>query len=57
MKVDRQATDEVFLGRLGERLARLRLARNLTQAQLAEQGGLNDPASFVSRINRLLLQA
>jgi molecular chaperone HtpG len=27
------------------------------QAQLAEQGGLNDPASFVSRINRLLLQA
>jgi len=27
------------------------------QAQLAEQGGLNDPASFVARINRLLLQA
>ncbi|MGL5289408.1 MAG: molecular chaperone HtpG, partial [Aeromonas sp.] len=27
------------------------------QAQLADQGGLNDPAGFVSRINRLLLQA
>ncbi|MGL5948502.1 MAG: molecular chaperone HtpG [Aeromonas sp.] len=25
------------------------------QAQLAEQGGLNDPASFVARVNRLLL--
>ena len=40
MKVDRQATDEVFLGRLGERLARLRLrlARNLTQADEVDVG-------------------
>ncbi|GAA4492664.1 molecular chaperone HtpG [Pseudaeromonas paramecii] len=27
----------------------------LEQAQLTEQGGLNDPASFVARLNRLLL--
>lgn len=52
MKVDRQATDEVFLGRLGERLARLRLARNLTQAQLAEQAGLG-----VRTVQRLELGA
>ena len=25
------------------------------QAQLTEQGGLQDPASFVARMNRLLL--
>ena len=27
----------------------------LEQAQLTEQGGLSDPASFVARLNRLLL--
>ena len=33
-------TDEAWLQRLGLRLAQLRLAKNLTQAQLAEQAGL-----------------
>jgi transcriptional regulator with XRE-family HTH domain len=33
-------TDEAWLQRLGQRLAQLRLAKNLTQAQLAEQAGL-----------------
>jgi len=34
-------SDESLLKLLGERLARLRLARNLTQAQLAEQAGIS----------------
>ena len=33
-------TDEALLKRLGERLARLRLAQNLSQEQLAEQAGI-----------------
>lgn len=33
-------TDEAFLTQLGGRLARLRLSKNLTQQQLAEQAGL-----------------
>jgi transcriptional regulator with XRE-family HTH domain len=33
-------TDNVVLKLTGERLARLRLSKNLTQAQLAEQAGL-----------------
>lgn len=33
-------TDEALLAWIGERLARQRLARNLTQAQVAEQAGL-----------------
>jgi transcriptional regulator with XRE-family HTH domain len=33
-------TDEALLKALGERLAGLRLARNLTQQELAEQAGL-----------------
>ena len=33
-------TDEAWLQLLGERLAQLRLAKNLTQGQLAEQAGL-----------------
>ncbi len=33
-------TDQALLQRLGQRLAQLRLAKNLTQAQLAEQAGL-----------------
>ena len=40
MKIDSQMTDEVLLKLIGERLAGLRLARNLTQQQLAEQAGL-----------------
>ena len=33
-------TDEALLKQLGERLARLRLAKNMTQQLLAEQAGL-----------------
>jgi len=40
MKVDYTMTDEALLKRIGERLAGLRLASNLTQQQLAEQAGL-----------------
>ena len=41
MKITKQATDEVVLNELGERLARIRLDRNLTQAQLATQAGVS----------------
>ena len=41
MKITKQATDEVVLGELGGRLTRIRLERNLTQAQLAEQAGVS----------------
>ena len=40
MKIDPKMTDDALLQRIGERLAALRLARNLTQRQLAEQAGL-----------------
>jgi transcriptional regulator with XRE-family HTH domain len=40
MKIDSKMTDEILLKLIGERLAGLRLARNLTQQQLAEQAGL-----------------
>jgi transcriptional regulator with XRE-family HTH domain len=40
MKFDEKMTDEALLKLIGERLARLRLAKNLTQQQLAEQAGL-----------------
>ncbi|MFZ1538284.1 MAG: helix-turn-helix transcriptional regulator [Chromatiaceae bacterium] len=40
MKIDEKMTDDVLLKLIGERLAGLRLARNLTQQQLAEQAGL-----------------
>ena len=40
MKIDSKLTDPVLLALIGERLADLRLARNLTQQQLAEQAGL-----------------
>ena len=40
MKIDEKLTDEVLLKLIGERLAGLRLALNLTQQQLAEQAGL-----------------
>ena len=48
----KELTDETLLGKVGERLARLRLSRNLTQAQLAEQAGLG-----VRTIQRLELGA
>jgi transcriptional regulator with XRE-family HTH domain len=35
-----QITDDRILEEIGERIARVRLARNLTQEQLAEQAGL-----------------
>ena len=38
--MDTILTDDSLLKRLGERLARLRLAKNLTQEQLAEQAGI-----------------
>ena len=41
MKITKQATDAAVLGELGERLAGVRLDRNLTQAQLAEQAGVS----------------
>ena len=41
MKITKQATDEVILGELGGRLAKIRLDHNLTQAQLATQAGVS----------------
>jgi transcriptional regulator with XRE-family HTH domain len=41
MKINKQATDETILSELGGRLAKIRLDRNLTQAQLAEQAGVS----------------
>jgi transcriptional regulator with XRE-family HTH domain len=40
MRIDSMITDEALLRLMGERLSALRLARNLTQRQLAEQAGL-----------------
>jgi transcriptional regulator with XRE-family HTH domain len=40
MKITPNITDEALLSLIGERLARLRLAKNLTQGQIAEQAGL-----------------
>jgi transcriptional regulator with XRE-family HTH domain len=40
MKIDTQVTDDALLKLIGQRLASLRLTRNLTQQQLAEQAGL-----------------
>lgn len=41
MKITKQATDDAILNELGDRLAQVRLGRNLTQAQLAEQAGVS----------------
>lgn len=40
MKIDEKLTDEALLTLIGQRVMQLRLARNLTQQQLAEQAGL-----------------
>ncbi len=40
MKIAHNLTDESLFKLIGERLARLRLMKNLTQQQLAEQAGL-----------------
>ncbi len=52
MKSDSNITDEALLTRIGERLARRRLSKNLTQQQLAEQAGLG-----VRTVQRLELGA
>ena len=41
MKISKLATDDVVLHELGGRLAKVRLDRNLTQAQLAAQAGVS----------------
>ena len=41
MKLSRQLTDQAILRELGGRLAAARLARNLTQAALAEEAGVS----------------
>ena len=41
MKITKQAIDEAILSELGGRLAQVRLERNLTQAQLAQQAGVS----------------
>ena len=41
MKITKQATDEAILREFGGRLARARLERNLTQAQIAAQAGIS----------------
>lgn len=41
MKITSQIPDEIVLEELGERVAQLRLSKNLTQAALAEQAGVS----------------
>ncbi len=41
MRISSALTDEAILRELGSRLAAVRLARNLTQAALAEEAGLS----------------
>jgi transcriptional regulator with XRE-family HTH domain len=41
MKIVESNTDEVVLGEIGARLKRLRLERNLTQAELAREAGVS----------------
>lgn len=41
MSIDNTITDDALIQLIGERLSRLRLAKNLTQAQVAEQAGLS----------------
>ena len=41
MKITKQATVDAVLVELGGRLAKIRLDRNFTQAQLAEQAGVS----------------
>ena len=44
MRIERRITDEAVLRELGERLARMRLGRDLTQRQLSEQAGVSRAA-------------
>lgn len=41
MEITHSLTDDAILSELGERLARNRLARNLTQQQLADEAGIS----------------
>ncbi|MFN0208011.1 MAG: helix-turn-helix domain-containing protein [Planctomycetota bacterium] len=41
MKINKQLTDEMVINELGERLAKLRLERNLTQAGFAHLAGIS----------------
>jgi transcriptional regulator with XRE-family HTH domain len=41
MEIKTEFTDELILQEIGERLARTRLARNFTQAQLANMAGIS----------------
>lgn len=44
MRITGRLTDEAVLVELGQRLGRLRLQRNQTQAQLADEAGVNRKA-------------
>ncbi len=44
MKISKQLSDQAILGELGGRIAAVRLARNLTQAALAEEAGISKRA-------------
>lgn len=41
VKIEKELTDEAVLSELGRRLARVRLEKNITQAQLAAQAGVS----------------
>ena len=41
MQIPNELTDRKILGEVGDRLARHRLGRNLTQAQLAREAGVS----------------
>ena len=41
MKITKLTSDEAIVGELGARLERVRLERNLTQAQLADRAGVS----------------
>jgi transcriptional regulator with XRE-family HTH domain len=41
MKITSRLSDEAILGEIGSRLAAVRLIRNLTQAALAQEGGVS----------------
>jgi transcriptional regulator with XRE-family HTH domain len=41
MRITEELTDETIANEIGERLARTRLERNLTQAALADQAGIS----------------
>ena len=43
MNIESYLTDEAVLKEIGQRLAKLRLSRNLTQAEVAEEAGITRP--------------